>query len=331
MQSDPYSSAAVVFRKNLNYAGGLLGLVLSLCFLGSVLFSKGDSKSNVHCVKIPVTFFPFSYKPLIRAEIEHKSYTFMLDTGSSHPIDLLGRVLSQIPNKVPVSVLKYYDIQGNSYVVQGFESPPIKLHPFLTISGATVFQENIDFVKRGGRPDGYESLFRKIKTKLDLFYIDGRIGWSLFKDLICFFDFQNSSLFLAETIETLTEDIGSNWKEFIALPVELCRCGPVLCVQTEIGNKKFLLDTGASCSIYKQSAMISENFLTLSLDTGERSLGEWSFAVYPMGSELQDQFDGILGVDFFKRHRICLDLQGKKVYICPIQKYIEIKNQASMI
>jgi len=290
-----------------------LGVGFSCLFL--VLFQQDRSEKTSHCVKIPVSFFPFTKKPLIHIEIEKVKYTLMLDTGSSHNLDLHKRVLAKIQDKTLIEVPRYMDVKGNSYLVQGFRSPPIKLHRHLELSGAIACEENIDFLTKGINIQKKKSLLGKIKERFSLFYIDGRAGWSLFDNMICLFNFGNSSIFLAENIGALTKEITFNPANFIKIPLEISRCGPVLSIQTNIGTRKFLLDTGASHYLYRESAIQPEDSIVLSMAVDEQDLGCWTFFSYPITSDLSNEFDGVLGIDFFKTHKICLDFQEKTAYI----------------
>jgi hypothetical protein len=290
-----------------------LGLGFSCLFF--VLFQQDTSEKTSRCVKIPVSFFPFINKPLINIEIEKEKYTLMLDTGSSHNLDLHKRVLAKIQNKTPIEVPRYYDVKGNGYLVQAFRSPPIKLHHHLELSGAVACEENIDFLTKGTNVQNKKSLLGKFKERLCLFYIDGRVGWSLFDNLTCLFDLRNSSLFVAQNIGTLSEEGIFDPSDFIKMPLELSRCGPVLSIQTNIGTRKFLLDTGASHSLYRESAIPLQDAIVLSIAVDEQDLGFWSFLSYPIASELSNEFDGVLGIDFSKTHKICLDFQEKTAYI----------------
>lgn len=295
----------------------LLILFLSFgfsCFF-FVLFQEDHSKKTFHCVKIPVRFFPFINKPLINIEIEQRKYTLMLDTGSSHNLDLHKRVLAKIQNKTLVEVPKYFDVKGNGYLVRAFRSPPIKLHRHLEFSNAVACEENIDFLTKGTSIREKKSFLHKIKERLSLFYIDGRVGWSLFDNLTCLFDLPNSSFFVAQNIGVLSEEGIFNPSDFIKMPLELSRCGPVLSIQTNLGTRKFLLDTGSSHSLYRDYALQQQGSITLSIRVDQQDLGFWSFLFYPIASELSNEFDGVLGIDFSKTHKICLDFQEKTAYI----------------
>ncbi|MBI5272667.1 MAG: hypothetical protein HY861_01630 [Chlamydiia bacterium] len=293
----------------------ILFLGLGLVGLLFVFLQQTHPQKTSRCVQIPVSFFPFPNKPLINIEIEKATYTLMLDTGSSHNLDLHKRVLAKIQDKTPMEVPRYFDIKGNSYLVHAFRSPPIKLHHHLELCGAVACEENIDFLTKGTNVRKQKSLLGKIKEQFSLFYIDGRVGWSLFDNLTCFFDLKNSSLFVAQNVEKLSEETTFNPADFIKTSLELSSCGPVLSMQTNLGTRKFLLDTGSSHSLYRESAIQLQDSIVLSIAVDEQDLGFWSFLSYPIASNLSNEFDGVLGIDFFKMHRICLDFEGKAAYL----------------
>lgn len=268
-----------------------------------------------HCVRIPVSFFPFPNNPLIQVTIEKKTYTCLIDTGSSHALDLHKKVLDQIREKEFIKIAQYSDLQGIGYPTPKFHVPTVGLHQNLKLNGMIAHQENIDFLTKGTNGGNPRSFSGKIKERLRMFLIDGRIGWPSFEQTTCLFDFQRNSLFLAKDTETLQNEKLFNPEEFIQVPLELSRCGPVLSIQTEWGIKKFLLDTGASYSAYKESAAQSMDQVRLTLNIAGHNYGIWHFWPYPITSDLLSELDGVLGIDFFKTHVICFDFQQGHIYI----------------
>lgn len=300
----------------MRYKNILLLFVLLGCFLSMfVLYRLPSQRILCHCVKMPVRFFPFSSSPLTKITIEGKQYTLLIDTGSSHALDLHKRVLDEIQEKEFIQITRYFDLQGTPYPVSKFQVPEVTLDRNLRLNKLIVHEENIDFLTKGTNAGRTRSFWGKIREQLELFFIDGRIGWPSFEQTACFFDFQNASLFLAKNIEILREEGILVLENFIKVPLDFSKCGPVLSAQTEQGVKKFLLDTGASQSVYKEPNLQSKEVTHLTLNIGGCELDCWDFWPYPMTSELIRELDGILGIDFFKSHRICFDSQGGYIYI----------------
>ncbi len=266
-------------------------------------------------VKIHVSFIPFSYKPLIKSNIQGKKCTLMIDTGSSHFLDLHKRVLEEIQDKEFVKITEYTDLQGNRYPVSQYRIAKVSLHQNLRLGGMDTHEENIDFLLKGTNAGRPRSFINKLKIYLGLFFIDGRIGWPSFQQIFSLFDFHNSLIFLAKDKKALQVAGIFVPEDFIRIPFELCKCGPVLSVQTDSGIKKFLLDTGASHSFYRELNLQSTEAIHLSMNIEGLLLDHWEFFPYPISLNLINEIDGVLGVDFFKTYAICFDCKGGYIYI----------------
>lgn len=300
-------------RKNILF---LVLLLIVGCFLLTLVpFQTHFQDKTCRCVRIPVSFFPFSTNPLIKITIEEKQYTFLIDTGSSHGLDLHKRVLERIQEKKFIKIAQYSDMQGISYPVSQFRVPEVTLHQNLRLNGVIAHEESTDFLIKGTNGGRARSFSGKIKEQLGLFFIDGRIGWPSFEQMVCFFDFKNASLFLAKDMEALQNEGGFVLDDFIQVPLELSRCGPILSIKTEEGIKKFLLDTGASHSVYKEPDLQLTDAIHLALNIAGYDFGSWDFWPYPIASDFIRELDGILGVDFFKTHAVCFDFQEGYTYI----------------
>lgn len=239
----------------------------------------------------------------------------MIDTGSSHVLDIHKRVLERVQGKEFIKISRYSDLQGTSYPVLQFRVPEVSLHQNLRLNGVIAHEENIDFLTKGtngGRP---RSFFGKIKKRLELFLIDGRIGWPSFEQMVCLFDFHKAVLYLAKDQETLKNKELFIPEHFIQAPLELSRCGPVLSIETQEGTKKFLLDTGASLSIYREPNSQPLDMARFMLNIKGHDFGYWDFFPYPITSDHIHELDGVLGIDFFKSHVICIDFLGGYIYI----------------
>ncbi len=80
-------------------------------------------------------------------------------------------------------------------------------------------------------------------------------------------------------------------------------------IQTDRGMKKFLIDTGAECSIIKKSPNEPEQ-----IKVYLENIGSWNFYAIDLPPGIPP-IDGILGVDFLKKHIICLDFLDQAIYI----------------
>lgn len=297
-------------------------LLVMGCFLFSHISELADSLGyeKSHCVRIPVKFFPFSWKPLIKVEIEKKQYAMFIDTGSAHSFALQKKALEHIKDKNFVDTSISIDVLGREYSTSQFLVPEVRIGSNLRFNTVDVYEENIDFLTKIMHKDESKSLFRTIKKWLRLWWIDGRIGWPVFAETACLFNFHDGELFLAKDLNALREENVFFPEEFVKAPLELSECGIMIVMQTELGLKKFALDTGASYSVFREIGEQLKDSVILTMNVSGQNLGRWEFILFPLSSE-HCKFDGILGVDFFKRHKICCDFERKILYI---RKSIEI-------
>ncbi len=291
-----------------------------LILLCSLLVSLGVGvylrKPSVpqRCIRLPVRFFPFVDRPRIKVEIENKIYSLLVDLGSSHPIDLHAKAISAIRNKKTLGSSNYIGVRGKSYPTQAFQLPQIKLSS-VAINGLVGFEENLDFLN-DAKTWQSSSFWSRVKDQIERLVLDGRMGWTIFQKNVVLFDFPHSALIVAKDIGSLNEVLNYSLSSFTKSPFDLQACGIILQIETDLGIQKFLLDTGATCSVVKASLFTestSSPYVTNRLKIGNIDFGPWKFHLLEYLD--QNQYDGILGVDFFKSHEICLDFLNQIVSI----------------
>ncbi len=282
-------------------------LILMIILGAGVFLWSKKTPTNQYYTTLPVSFFPCADLPTVTVTIENRSYSLLIDLGSSHSIDLNKKTMDKIQNKKTLAISDYIGIRGKTYPTQGFLLPEVKLSN-LTIRQLTGFEENLEFLQdsKVGTPSG---LWCKIYDQLESLTIDGRMGWTIFKDGVAYFDFPHSTLIIAKNIDTLSSEAGYSLSDFTKISFAIEKWGVVVFVETDSGTKKFLLDTGATCSVLKDSA----NTRTKQLVIGYRDLGPWDFRFFEFTPQME--CDGILGVDFFKKNTICLDFCNHTSYI----------------
>ncbi len=290
---------------------GFVFVALGISFLPNPLTiwqifnSRAVSKqlpANLSCVQIPVSFFPLLNRPVIKVKIDEQKYALLIDLGSSHPLDLQRRFLDDILQKKSIGTSNYIGIRGNGYPTEGFQIPALEISN-LKISGLVAFEENMNFIN-DSKIRSYTGLLDLFNDRLRKTLINGRIGWTVFKEFHCFFDFPNSVLFLSENKDGLIQKTGCSFDDFIYVPFETEKYGIV--ISTE-GNKRFLLDTGATRSVARNDYALE------GLVIGGHDFGKWNFAVFEFTDKID--CDGILGIDFFKKHAIYFDFHNKVAYI----------------
>lgn len=142
---------------------------------------------------------------------------------------------------------------------------------------------------------------------------EGIVGIDLFQKFACVFDFPHSSIFLADHLSEVIDETMCQ-----VVPFELGKAGVIVEIGTELGTKKFLLDSAATKSLIQLSetekTYAPNKCVAMKLTMNGADFGFWKFNVFDIPKEFNDM-DGILGIDFFKKSVIGLDFTTKKGYI----------------
>lgn len=279
--------------------------------------------SPIFCLtSIPVHFFSYSKLPVIEVVIEDKKYLFEIDTGAIGDLILKKEILEQI-NKKNAGVIKTVDINGNVYESPEFLIANIKIGG-IDFSSVTARQENRALLTEGSLVRGNTT---NNVNELRFAHIAGRLGWGILKDRKWYFDFLHSLLWIVDDVNELEKEVGYfSVSDYVPVSFEMEETGIVLSVNTSIGIKKFMLDTGANVSCLRESLVQKSyakefepgKWMFLSKITlGGISLGKHPFFLYDFTS-LMD-IDGFLGTQFFERNGIYLDFQNKRALIAPAE------------
>lgn len=223
-------------------------------------------------------------------------------------------MIQKIENKKFKDKVRFFDVVGNKYPVARFGVDELRVGPGLSIYDFDVYEENVDFVTKDLPGDRPKSWYGKFQDWVDLVWIDGSIGWPIFTKGASLFDFPHSAVYLAKDLKILEEEGVFSPDCFIKVPIELTEFGFVLIAQTERGSHRFLLDTGASHSIYRDFEATSRTATLLTVNVDGHDLGEWEFIFFPFTTEFSE-CDGIIGIEFFQAHEMCFDVEGKSLYL----------------
>lgn len=274
---------------------------------------------------IPIQFFPYSKLPVIEAVIEGKRYYLELDTGAAGDLVLKEEILDQMTKK-EVGLIKTIDINGNIYESFEFWIPNLKIYD-LNFDSVVVRQENMDFLKEGcvvrASPINHQKSNQQRHAN-----IAGRIGWGILEKKQWYFDFSHSFLWMVDDLDQLKKEVkGFSFSDSIEIPFEIEKRGIVLVVETSIGVKKFMLDTGACVSCLREGLVPKgagkefepgKRMLLSDIKIGGKDFGRYSFFLYNFSPMID--VDGILGLQFFERNGIYLDFQNKKAIITPVRR-----------
>lgn len=271
-------------------------------------------------VPIPVYFFPYTDLPVIEIEIEGKKHLLELDTGC----DALVLQAPLLENYTKLGPIKTSDIRGNIYSSFEYLVPNVRMQS-LEFKDIVARQENLNLLAEGCvvSPATHATTDRLTER---LQHIKGRIGWDLLKEGKWYFNFSKALLLRVDDIKDLGDRfISTNSRQ---VPLEVSEIGLLLCLDTDLGQKRFLLDTGANHLFLRQSLVDREKakqagpgkYIYLShLGINGLSLGNYPFFLFDC-PPLYDNIDGVLGIQFFECNDIYLDFKNKCAIIGPKQE-----------
>ncbi len=254
---------------------------------------------------------------LIEVEVEGKKYPVKLDLGAACQFAFFREALENISEKKFVEFFTTTDLKGNQYKVSGYSVPLIKAKN-LECKDAVILEESRDFVTKGA------VLWRLDDKKNSQIPFIGRVGRYCFKSNNLFIDFPNSMLFVTSSMDQLKKD---HWPicDLFETSFEMGRWGIILSIDTDIGVKRFILDTGANASILREShlqvreaAPGRQIFTTTKFALGGHDFGPFDLSLFEMASAVDA--DGLLGIDFLKKYAIYLDFENNKAFIGPSSK-----------
>jgi len=136
-------------------------------------------------------------------------------------------------------------------------------------------------------------------------------------------DFSQSKVrFIPHTADqTFIDGNINSWKK---IQFERKKLGIFLVIVTDVGEARFLLDTGAPCTIIDQSFLydVEESPAQTEIEytSAKFELGGFDFGQQKIlgikWTKISDE-QGILGMDFLKKHVIYIDYPNKVLYIKP--------------
>jgi hypothetical protein len=270
--------------------------------------------------RIPVKF-TVSQIPYAEIEIEKKKYLLDIDLGANCDICLNKKTLEKISEKKLLGKTLSYDIRGNEYESNLYAIPKIQMGK-VQIRTCPVEEESPRFL--------YNANIWNPRKDSD-YVTSGRIGSKMAQKSPLLLDFNNSVFFLVRNRESLKDlsDEGYFIDTFFEIPFHSEKGHIIFTADTNIGKKRFLLDTGASVTVIKPTSATEEElqemremqvYMTTSkFVMGGHDFGEMDLLFFDFSDKF-DHIDGCLGMDFCKKHVIYLDFKEKKALISPVEK-----------
>ena len=295
----------------------LLGVSFIFCL---IIYAQYHAKNRSY-LRLPVQLLQPLDDPLVTIEIGGYPYSMHVDLGSSETLSLQNRYIKKTKKKKKLDPIQRINIKGIVYESKNYLIPSAKFGNFKFYNVNLSEDVEIDCCIFA-RSEEFKNRMKRRKLQ----FIDGVMGRSIFMNFDCFFDIPNLEIILAKNIDALINDAGCIIEHFVQIPFSLSREGIILSVQTDLGVQKLLLDTGANISAIRASLVEKELakeeetgkmvFESKSLVLNGTDFGNCEFLLYEF-SDLIKEFEGVLGMDFFKKHAICLDFHNKVAYIQP--------------
>jgi len=296
----------------------LLVLIGCLFFFTQQNLRKHQLTRKGSYARIPLQFI--GNNVLMDVEIEGEKYPIKLDLGASSQFTFFSETLKKIHEKKFLEFVTTIDVKGNEYKVNSYSIPYINAKN-LSCKDAIVYEEPLEFVTQGAR------LWRASNHKEIPIPFVGRIGRGCFTSNNLFIDFPNSMMFVTSDMDQLKMD---HWPicDLFEVPFEMGLWGIILSIETDVGIKRLILDTGASASVLKKYCLEDcklqeiipgkEIFTTKKFAMNKKDFGPFEFSVFEITDSLDA--DGFLGIDFLKNYAVYLDFKHNKVFIGPSPK-----------
>ncbi|MBI5346463.1 MAG: hypothetical protein HZB76_04910 [Chlamydiae bacterium] len=280
---------------------------LILSFL-IIIFIRFFIDSEGYHVCIPVKFNSANL-PVAKVQIEKKEFYFLVDLGSGIPLSVDHEILKKIVDKESLGIATTINIRGNEYKTQSYFIPRLKIG-------------NLSF----GLPRIREICDEDINSRsygIPLKKTLGIVGRPLLNKVNLLLDFPRSRIIASNQLNKLKK-MGFDLSCFTKVPFEKGNAGIIILINTDLGIKRFLIDSGSTSTLispvffkgielfkkkYDMFVFTSLKFLIKDQDFGKNDLCLLNF------DAANFDFDGILGMDFLRKHTMYIDFVNKFVYV----------------
>lgn len=210
---------------------------------------------------------------------------------------------------------KWKNFKGNEFVRSNYKIPNAKIGSlrFKEVKVTEEFSEEKDDCIFWSNP-------AQKKSQKSV----GSLGRTIFKSTGLLFDISQSKMIVTRDLKKLKRN-GYDLEKFLKVPLIINEKGIALKINSDIGELKLILDTGATLTV------VSEKLYPLKLKNvidhrglptfrlnefsiGGRDFGPKDLFFLKITQELQE-FDGALGMDFIKDHVFYIDFPNKTLCI----------------
>ena len=288
-------------------------ILFAITLLSIFLFFYFPKKNPY--ARIPVIFLPHSKTPHVEAKVEGIKCLLGLDLGSSSALHLTKNLIEQL-HKDQMGKVTWFDMRNNRYENLTYLIDKLTFAK-VTVSHIKAWENDLDRSIKGSILSDEDEELEKEKLK----YHSGMIGRQVLLGAELLLDFQNGVFFFIRNLDALKKE-GYSIQSFIDVPFDLEKVGVVFSIDTDMGIKRFILDSGASISLIKpcgaKDKIIKKGvipFITTSkFSIGEIKVGSMDLYLFEL-PEICENVDGILGMDFLSRYAVYLNAKEKNAKI----------------
>jgi hypothetical protein len=259
-------------------------------------FTQESVHNNTHTVALEMHD---NLAPVLIANIGGNNVALQFDLGSRNDLILQQSVLDAIKAVPTGDTIKQ---QGTDGV---FEVPTYKV-PHLQIADL-VFHDvtaQLDAPRAGYQP---------------VQFARGYLGTGLLKSDAVVLDYKHHRLTLLPSKDVAFETLCQGTAVSFSAGSPKWRGEAVTESNTDFGRVTLWWDTGTPATVLSSSAIhathlptSTERVVTHQFVLGASDFGPWTFDIWPVPLP---GFDGFIGDDFFKKHRVCIDFPGNRVVI----------------
>jgi hypothetical protein len=265
-------------------------------------------KKGLFC-KIPL-YISENGSPYIKANVQGSKHFLEIDTGACSYFSINKEILEKIKAKKEETTTHSLDVKGNLYTSPLYSIEKIQIHD-MAITHAPTKEEDPFFHNEG-------SVIKRTKKYTNKTV--GRIGAPLLRLAdYWLMDIPNKYLYAIKDLEKIKTTPGFSFEGFTEVSLEPIKPHIVINIETDFGVKKFAIDTGASRTFLrttpdqKNHDLITSNHFVI----GGHEYGPTQIYLFDISPRV-DQFDGVVGRDFLKKHAIYLDFKSEKAFIGPL-------------
>lgn len=280
------------------------GIALTILSIAAFFLLYGSDLFRSYYFSIPIEHVNAYRIPCTSIEIEGKNYPVEIDLGSKTALSLHKEVLDKI-RKDPCGLSRRADFLGNKYETPLYLIPSIKIGSLL-LKKIKAKEESLDFTATNS-----------IVTQAKETQNGGRLGRDFFSGKNLFMDFSHRTLIACSKLKDIERE-GYEVKKMTPVPFKNTAGGVVLEIETDMGRMNFVLDTGSTTSVIRDTKKMPENKMpiveTLKFSMNGIDFGPQKLYLLNISPEFEE-IDGLLGMDFLNEHALYLDFAKKTAYI----------------